>query len=75
MGYSLWGCKESDMTEHIHMQVSIEIFCLAQLWGISELSRGMYLYTLIQKAVLAEGWLSDSHLTLGPCSHQASWLL
>ena len=23
MGYSLWGCKESDMTEGIHFQFSL----------------------------------------------------
>ena len=32
MGYSLWGCKESDMTEHVHTHTTFFMVQLSHLY-------------------------------------------
>ena len=44
MRYSLWGCKESDTTEHTHMQLCLEILLGSALGNFRTLKRGVSLY-------------------------------
>ena len=43
-GYSLWGCKESDMTEQLMLSLSLHMFTVT-LFAISKNVEANYVYT------------------------------
>ena len=51
MGYSLWGCKESDMTEHVHTHTAFFMVQLSHLYMTTGKAIALTIRTFVGKVV------------------------
>ena len=79
MGYSLWGCKESDMTEHVHTHTTFFMVQLSHLYMTVGKTITLTRWTFVSKMMslvfnmlsrLVTAFLPKSkRLLISGCSH------